>query len=417
MASYNRIKASKAVPIGTIMPWTGSSSTTTLTDSGIPNGWIICRGQTLRAIDYPLLARLLKNTYGPFQEPGGPFVGIVNNYPLYDENDLFNLPNLNNISMVDLEGSRLDPSDLTKVGTYITENGSDAAPLTNIVSYVDVNFAIQSDAQLAGKITGITLQDPAYFDTIRTIPRKLGVDHTSSHTHPQPAGSPYPSTSVSGGYVALFEAGTWDSQDSQFTTVSSAPMNADESTADRFNPGTAQLTWYDEAGVSLPVMDRFRDFTGTSAVIPVIPGGSRNIPSYGNTNTYSDPNTCIVNVQQPAITAPFPPAGIYQGLRNHYDSTDAPSEPADRRGQNASKPYPVTLNHNADTWNSESLASHNHFTVDISMNRGQMRLPGTILINNMTTGTIAPVSVDKALSVQINPNTPSLTTLVIMRAF
>ena len=35
----------------------------------------------------------------------------------------------------------------------------------------------------------------------------------------------------------------------------------------------------------------------------------------------------------------------------------------------------------------------------------------------MTTGTIAPVSVDKALSVQINPNTPSLTTLVIMRAF
>ena len=32
----------------------------------------------------------------------------------------------------------------------------------------------------------------------------------------------------------------------------------------------------------------------------------------------------------------------------------------------------------------------------------------------MTTGTIAPVSVDKALSVQINPNTPSLTTLVVM---
>lgn len=417
MASYNRIKASKAVPIGTIMPWTGSSSTTTLTDSGIPKGWIVCRGQTLRAIDYPLLARLLGNTYGPFQEPGGPFVGIANNYPLYDENDLFNLPNLNNTSLVDLEGSRLAPSDLAKVGTYITENGSEAAPLTNIVSYVDVNFSIQSDSQLAGKITGITLQDPAYFDTIRTIPRKLGVDHTPSHSHAQPAGSPYPSTSVGGGYVALFEAGNYDTQDAEFTTVSSVAVNPNEATADRFNPGTAEVTWYDEAGSSLPVMDRFRDFTSASAVLPVIPGAARNIPSYGNTLDYPDPNTCIINVQQPAVTAPFPPAGIYQGLRNHYASTDVPSEPADRRGQNASKPYPVTLNHNADTWNSESLASHNHFSVDISMNRGQMRLPGTILINNMTTGTISPVSVDKALSIQVNPNTPSLTTLVIMRAF
>ncbi|BCU94007.1 MAG: hypothetical protein CM15mV3_2930 [Caudoviricetes sp.] len=45
-----------------------------------------------------------------------------------------------------------------------------------------------------------------------------------------------------------------------------------------------------------------------------------------------------------------------------------------------------------------------------------MRIPAT-LINNMTTGTIAPVSVEGALSVQINPNTPSLTTLVIMRAY
>lgn len=417
MASYNRIRASKAVPIGTIMPWTGSSSTTTITDSGIPRGYLVCRGQTLRAIDYPLLAQLLGNTYGPFQEPGGPFVGIANSYPEYDENDVFNLPNLNNTSLVDLEGSRLNPSDLAKVGTYITENGSDAAPLTNIVSYVDVNFSIESDAQLAGKVTGIAIQDPAFFDTIRTIPRKLGVDHTPSHSHAQPDDSPYPSTSVGGGYVSLFEAGNFDTQDAEFQTVSSVPVNPSETTADRFNPGTAEVTWYDEASFTLPVMDAFRDFTSASPVVPVIPGAARAIPGYGNTIDYQDPNTCIINVQQPAVTAPFPPAGLYQGLRNHYASTDVPSEPTSTRGQDATKPYPVTLNHNADTWNSEALASHNHFTVDISMNRGQMRLPGTILINNMTTGTISPVSVDKALSVQINPNTPSLTTLVIMRAF
>ncbi|BCU94005.1 MAG: hypothetical protein CM15mV3_2910 [Caudoviricetes sp.] len=31
-------------------------------------------------------------------------------------------------------------------------------------------------------MTGITLGDPAFFDTYRTIPRKLGVDHTPGHT-------------------------------------------------------------------------------------------------------------------------------------------------------------------------------------------------------------------------------------------
>ena len=70
MANYNRIKSAKAVPIGTIMPWTGSSSTSAVAEDAIPFGYIVCRGQTLRALDYPLLAQLLGNTYGPFQEPG-----------------------------------------------------------------------------------------------------------------------------------------------------------------------------------------------------------------------------------------------------------------------------------------------------------------------------------------------------------
>lgn len=428
MASYNRIRASKASPIGTIMPWSGSSSTSVLDESGIPMGWIVCRGQTLEAAQYPLLAQLLGNTYGPFPDPNNPSqqlgvnFGIVNPYPNYNPSagpesrqgehvDVFNLPSLNNNAMVDLEGSRLSPEDNLVVGQYITENGSDASPLTNIVSYVDVNFSIESDARLAGKITGITLQDPAYFDTVRTIPRKLGIDHTPSHTHPQPDGSSYPSTSVGGGYIGLFEAGNFEVQDSEYTTVSSVPVNPQETTADRFNPGTAQITWYDEAGISLPTMDQFLDFSQASPLLPVIPGGSRNIPSYGNTIEYSDPNTCIVNVQQPAVVEPFPPVGLYQGLRNYYSAT------ADVPSTRTVGPYPITLNHNADTWNSESLASHNHFTIDVTMNRGQMRIPGTILINNMTTGTISPVSVDKALSVQINPNTPSLTTLIIMRAY
>ena len=51
------------------------------------------------------------------------------------------------------------------------------------------------------------------------------------------------------------------------------------------------------------------------------------------------------------------------------------------------------------------------------MTDGQMNIPSTILINNMTTGNIQPINVDRALSVQINPNTPSLVVLYIIRAY
>ncbi|BCU94004.1 MAG: hypothetical protein CM15mV3_2900 [Caudoviricetes sp.] len=63
--------------------------------------------------------------------------------PNYDKNDIFILPNLNNCAMVDIEASRISPEDAAVVGAYITENGNDAAPLSLITSYVDVNFAVK----------------------------------------------------------------------------------------------------------------------------------------------------------------------------------------------------------------------------------------------------------------------------------
>ena len=70
MPSYNRVKAQKASPIGTIMPWTGSTSESALTPDGIPRGWIVCNGAQLKAKDYPLLAQILGNLYGPVVETG-----------------------------------------------------------------------------------------------------------------------------------------------------------------------------------------------------------------------------------------------------------------------------------------------------------------------------------------------------------
>ena len=419
MASYNRVRAQKASPIGTIMPWTGSTSQSDLSPDAIPKGWVVLRGQQLRARDYPLLAQILGNSYGPFTEPGQPFVGIANSYPNYDENDVFNLPTLSLTNLIDLEGNLLTPQEQVAVGEYITQYGYDAAPLTNIVSYVDINFSVDVSAELAGKIKGIEFEEPAYFDTIRVIPRKLGVEHTAPHSHSRPEGGYYPSVEIGGGYLGVFEAGNFEVQDSEFTTGASAGINPAEDQADRFNPGTATWTVYDPQASTLPTLDGWLDFTADSNVVPVVPTTPRNIAQYGNTLDYQDDNSCIVNVQQPAVTEPFPPAGIYLGQRNHYSSTT--QVPAARTGgtEGAGEqfPYPVTLNHGGDAFTSTSLGSHNHFTIDITMTRGQMDLPRTLLINNMTTGNVEPISVDRGLSVQVNPNTPSLVVLYIIRAY
>ena len=332
MASYNRIKAQKISPIGTIMPWTGSSSTSSLVPDAIPKGWIVLRGQQLRARDYPLLAQVVGNLYGPFNEPGQPFVGISNSYPVYNDDDVFNLPTLSEVSLIDLESSALTPQEAFVIGQYVSLNGVDSAeqPLTNVLSYIDINFSVDVSSELAGKIKGIDFEDPAYFDTIRIIPRKLGVEHTASHTHSKPTDGFYPSVELGGGYLGLFEAGLFDVQDSEFTTGGDIGLNPQEEQADRFNPGTLTWTAYDPQANSLPTMSQFRNYSDDSDVIPIVPTVNRTVAQYGNTVEYQDDNSCVVNVQQPAVTAPFPPPGIYLGQRNYYQSSDVPGP---RRGE------------------------------------------------------------------------------------
>ena len=433
MPSYNRIKATKASPIGTIMPWTGSTSSSDLTPDAIPKGWIVCNGAQLQAKVYPVLAQILGNLYGPVTEPGQPFIGISNSYPNYNDDDVFNLPTLNQTVPIDLEGNLLTPQELSVVGQYISLNGfeGDQAP-SNVLSYIDATFSAAVDSELAGKIKGITIEPPSYFDTIRTIPRKLGVDHTAAHTHPRPTDSFYPSVELGGGFLGMWEAGNFEVASPEYATGSDAGIADDEPLADRYEPGTVTWTAHDTAATSLVRCTGHRHFGNASDLIPVVPTVPRIVSPFGNTQTYQDDNTCITNVQQPAVTAPFPPPGTYLGQRNYYVSDQVPLE---RRGSGVippatdpndyygavgagrDYPYPTTLSHNGDAFTANSMGSHNHFTIDIAMTIGQMNIPSTILINNMTTGNIEPIDVDRSLSVQVNPNTPSLVTLYIIRAY
>ena len=67
MANYNRIKTQRIAPVGTIMPWGGGSRNGENLDQ-VPPGYLICNqaNAQLNAADYPILAKILGNTYGPF---------------------------------------------------------------------------------------------------------------------------------------------------------------------------------------------------------------------------------------------------------------------------------------------------------------------------------------------------------------
>ena len=103
---YDSIKTMRAAKIGTIMPWGGDGGEGFL-ESNIPKGWIVCKGDTLSASDYPLLASVVGDTYG-----GTMIDGQGNHYefPYIGTSATFRLPQLSNTALMDLEPANLqDP--------------------------------------------------------------------------------------------------------------------------------------------------------------------------------------------------------------------------------------------------------------------------------------------------------------------
>ena len=76
----------KALPIGSVQPWVGPLTR-------IPKGWLLCNGAELNSEDYPLLARILKDSYG-----GTNFGGSFPNYT-----GTFRLPPTNQRGLADID--------------------------------------------------------------------------------------------------------------------------------------------------------------------------------------------------------------------------------------------------------------------------------------------------------------------------
>ncbi len=450
MAYYNSIKASKNVPVGTIIPWTGGSMSSGTPDS-LPHGYRICNSQNvgLRAVDFPMLAQIIGNTYGPFPEATSGFqlgvnFGIVNPYPFNGDStlghvDVFNLPDLNQRAFVDIESSRIDPVDFAIIGQYVSKNGIEGTqPADGVESMVSITFDVQASSTLSGKITGQSISDPSYFDSIYSIPRKLGIDHCPAHTHMAIDDSAYNQIDTAvptGSNVMNFTPGTPlipTAPGGYYHTVT--PVGAfnqnDPADSTLANSGEAQITWYDADNESHVLTATFKNITANNSVTPR--PKVRQIASYFKTEFgYEDGGsttggtTAVADIQQPADTGPIPTPGSYNGARNYFHSDDIPVARGGGQGlpTNTStydpmtfKTYPMTLNHEAEEWASSLLRGHTHDPYTIEMVRG-VRLRDTILVNNVNTGSATPLDVDDALNITMNINTPSLTTIYIMRVF
>ena len=466
MASYNRLKSTKIAPIGTILPWGGSSKVGENLEN-IPNGWIDCNlsNALLLAADYPLLAAVLGNQYGPFPDEGsgltiGENFGIVNDFP-YNKSftngqhiDQFGLPNLNQLALVDIDGLRGDRGNSSSITiedvknsrqeqtngntilSYIGRNTNDIAPPNLLDSDVNISFTIEQSNQLSGKITGLGLSDPAYFDTIFVVPRKLGIQHTPVHTHRAEAGTEFTAIEARGESLMEFVPGRADYGDLGANDFGLAEPDSADNTdvrAQTFRPGSKHVTWYNpEAPQDYEVSGSSRKYfeiTENFFPTPV----SREIPRSRTTKPHT--NTGAIGPDNDGVgssmyTGAFPPAGYYTGNRNYYATTDIPvfnrgstmpltniADTVDDSINTAvTDTYTTTLNHNEELWSSNLLRSHTHDAFEITMGTG-LRLPDSMQINNISTGSAIPVDVDTALTIQMNPNTPSLTIMYIIRAF
>ena len=395
MAFYNRLKTMKSAPVGTIMPWGGQSSQGN-NPANIPTGWIVCDGRTFEAADYPLLASIIGNTYGPTD------TSIVGNFPDFDEGDVFRVPNLNGRSMIDLEKSYLQdskyqfgqPDAESVIGDLISEDGTGVTPPTIYSADTDLEFQLDPIDTMAGKIQNISLNDPTWSKTYYTIGRKLGIDHTPGHKHKGQYTTAFPS----GKYVQVFEAPTVQLSGNPNYESANLTGIQNTDTADQWPNGFGSMTYYDEN--TLVLTEETKTFTQDQIPKPAL---ARTIPAHGAfTEAFTD--TYNYNHHMKQVTGVFPPPVTIFGKPNYYNG-------------DAGTTYPTNLSHIGQDFTDQTVASHNHFSFDVSMNIGGLRIPPNIAVNNVQSYTVNVSDIPDALNILMDNQTASQTVFMIIRAY
>ena len=100
----------------------------------------------------------------------------------------------------------------------------------------------------------------------------------------------------------------------------------------------------------------------------------------------------------------FPPPVSIFGRPNYYNG-------------DVGTTYPTNLSHIGQDFTDQTVASHNHFSFDLSMNIGGLRVPPNIAVNNVQSYTVNVSDIPDALNILMDNQTPSQTLVMIIRAY
>ena len=366
MASYyDSLKSMKTAKIGTILPWAGDGGSGFL-PSNIPKGYLVCDGSTKDASDYPLLASMIGDTYGGDMTQSN---GDHYTFPYVDPSNgsdtaTFRLPNLSNRLPLDLEPVNLDQAQYqmgqsdpknqvidnngTKLGDLVSGYGETYDIKTSWSANADIDFTLNLSGNLYFKFTNFVLTAPDFLESVYTLNRKLGINHTPSHSHSDTILSAQ--SNQKGAMIFQTDAGiTMDGSQGWTNGCGGTfgPFNCSFTEAEphSWNNGSVVMSYYGDATYehTLPQTNKFFEFTTDTVNAGknywnTVPAGSNNwrgtergagpktvsyqqtIPPSGNTAEIlnTDP---MVSHAVPAQTGMFPRPLEYLNRANFYGYT------------------------------------------------------------------------------------------------
>lgn len=355
----------KTARIGTILPW-GGDGNEGFTASNIPRGWMVCDGLQANAAEFPLLASEIGNTYG------GTMTG---NFPNYS--GTFSFPKLTNRVMVDMEPSYLNDTHYqhgqgnvtgtivdsvgTTFGSLIEGFGTSQVIKTTWSADADIDFTFTDPfLTLSGKFTNMKISPPDFSATITTLGRKLGINHTPSHSHPGNFASAQNSFYGPAVFKSVGLAISGNTQHPNCSLIASVNHTCEISNgisnAPSWQQGRALIAYHGDETYenTLPTMDKFYNFVNDSgkdywSQVPApdwhTGTPTRNSPTATNqtVNFVGDQYTQAFawtpdkGHQMPAWTGLMPRPNIFGNRRNFYGHSkgiynglqDNPEDPSD----------------------------------------------------------------------------------------
>ncbi len=375
--NYNFQKSLKGTAIGTIVPWTGDLTK-------IPKGWLQCKGQELDVADFPYLYEVIGIKYG----------GVAGNS--------FKIPNIGAKSLVDYHTSHDSlsnfniPTSFKNLIDDTDDNANEVNPIrnSNIDLFASYNQNINT---FLGFVTGVTLNDPVFFDGLTTAGRALGDWHIGTHAHGGGTGE------------GSAGSGTFD--------VCGAPTQWAEACQDNGN-ANCFLFCPDDCGS--PQFNRMEANTPTSERqrIGIFDGNQASTGDFYSGRFLTRPGSYSAQGAQGWAARRDP--GVNQSTNYNYvdasnmDTESTVTAPWSFAAVDTSHSFANFVNAGQVT-----MDAHIHPSMFYSITKGSMNVPATLVLNNVGRGNMTPLNAGNVGigTVACNMQTPQLSILHIIRTY